>query len=163
MSAPDLASTPGALGLRVDAFGRLVLERPDLAPVAGVVPVRCFPFSAPAEWISLCDERGRELVCLRRLADLSREVREVLERELSLRELVPVVRRILDISAGPEPTTWHVETDRGETRFKLPGEDHVRRLAGGGALLTDAAGVRYRVLDVEALDGPSRKHLERYL
>ncbi len=163
MSASIPATDSGALALSVDAFGRLVLERPGQPAVAGVVPVRTFPFSAPDEWISLCDERGRELVCLRRLADLNPEARAVLERELSLRELVPVVRRILDISPGPEPTTWHVETDRGTTRFQLPGEDHVRRLGGGGALLTDSVGVRYRIPDLAGLDAPSRKHLERYL
>jgi hypothetical protein len=151
------------LRLTIDAFGRLVLDRPGAEPVAGVVPVRCFPFSAPREWISLCDERGREITCLPRLDDLSAEARAVLEQELAMRELVPIVRRILDISPGPEPTSWHVDTDRGETRFSLPGEDHVRRLAGGAALLTDAAGVRYRVPDLGKLDAHSRRLLERYL
>jgi hypothetical protein len=151
------------LGLRVDDFGRLVLERAGSEPVAGVVPVRCYPFAEPREWISLCDDRGRELVCLRHLDDLEPAAREVLENELSLRELVPVIRRIHDISSPPEPTTWHVDTDRGETRFKLPGEDHVRRLGSGSAIITDVHGVRFRVADLKKLDAHSLRLLERYL
>jgi len=151
------------LTLYVDTFGRLVLKRPGSEPVVGVVPVRCYPFAEPREWISLCDERGREILCLRRLDDLVPAAREVLERELSLRELVPVIRRIRDISPPPEPTTWHVETDRGETRFKLPGEDHVRRVGSSSAIITDVHGVRFRVADVKKLDAQSLRLLERYL
>lgn len=149
--------------LRVDAFGRLVLECPGFEVMVGIVPVRCFPFSTPHEWISLCDECGHEVTCLSRLDDLPAETRAVLEKELTLRELVPMIRRILDISPGPEPTLWYVDTDRGKTRFKLPGEDQVRSLNDGSILLTDAIGVRYRIPDLVKLDAHSRKLLERYL
>lgn len=160
----DLTSgDTAALALHVDAFGRMVMTLPGAAPVVNVVPVRCFPFTSPAERVSLCDPQGRELACIADLADLRPDVRSLLEQELSRREFVPIIRRILGISQGSEPTAWHVETDRGEVRFVLTSEDHVRRLGLNGVLISDAEGVRYRVLDTRDLDPKGKKLLKRYL
>jgi len=151
------------LALSRDALGRLVLTAPDGSVHAGVIPVRCFPFTAPQEWISLCREDGTEAHLLPTLAGLAPETRALLEAELERREFVPVIRRVRGISPGAEPTLWRVETDRGETRFTLPSEDHVRQMGEHGALITDAQGVRYRILDTRALDARSRRYLDQYL
>jgi hypothetical protein len=165
-SAPD--STTRETGspqiqLDYDPFGRLVVSLPGGERVVGVVPVRCFPFSAPAEHISLCDEHGREVYCLAHLDALPAETRARLEQDLSRRELLPLIQRIRSVSPGAEPTTWHVDTDRGETCFTLPSEDNIRRLATHGALIADSHGVRYRILDSRRLDPHSRKILSQYL
>jgi hypothetical protein len=149
--------------LRYDAFGSLVLTLPTGESVSGVVPVHCFPFSAPNECISLCDESGREVYCLPSLAELPDEVRTTLERELAAREFIPLIVRIESVSSGAEPTIWDVATDRGEIRFELPSEDNIRRLGDYGAIIADTHGVRYRVLDLRKLDAQSRKFLSRYL
>lgn len=149
--------------VHLDSLGRLVLTLPGSPPVAGVTPVRCFPFSAPAERISFLDEQGKELYCLDALGALPPDERALVERELARREFVPVLRRIRSISPGAEPTLWHVETDRGEVRFTLPSEDNVRRLGEHGALVADAHGVRYRVPDLRLLDAHSRRLLAQYL
>lgn len=148
--------------LHVDELGRLVVALPDGRTCAGVVPVRCFPFTAPDEWISLCEESGAELVCLPRLDAVDEASRAVLLAELSRREFIPVIRRVLHVSPGAEPTIWEVETDRGPATFSLPSEDNVRRL-GEGALVTDVHGVRFRIVDTRALDARSRKYLAQYL
>jgi hypothetical protein len=152
-----------AIGLRVDAFGRLVLERPGLEPVVGVTPVRCFPHTDPGEWISLLDPAGREVLCLQDLRAVPAEALALLRAELERREFVPELRRVRDIAPDSEPSVWDVETDRGETRFTLSSEDDVRRLGPAGALVVDSQGVRYRVRDVKALDARSRRLLSRYL
>lgn len=150
-------------GLSQDARGRLRLTLPSGEIFEDVVPVRCFPFSEADGWISFCDERGREVFCLADPGVLQPKARALLDAELARREFVPVIRRIHSVSAGAEPTTWHVETDRGETRFLLPSEDNLRRLGPSGAVITDTHGVRYRVADLKALDAHSRKLLQRYL
>ncbi|MFL5350989.1 DUF1854 domain-containing protein [Archangium sp.] len=150
-------------GLSQDARGGLSLMLPSGEVFTDVVPVRCFPFSEADGWISFCDERGREVFCLADPGLLPPKARALLDAELARREFVPVIRRIHGVSAGAEPTTWHVETDRGETRFLLPSEDNIRRLGPSGAVLTDTHGVRYRVADLKALDAHSRKILQRYL
>ncbi len=154
---------PAAVALDHDRFGRLVLTLPGGGPGVAVIPVRCFPYSAPSEWIALCDERGHEIHCVERLDALPSATRERIEADLVRYEFIPILRRILAISPGAEPTLWEVETDRGPARFSLASEDHVRRLGPHGALITDADGVRFRILDERRLDSQSRKLLIRYL
>lgn len=149
--------------LEYDQFGRLVLSTPEGEKFAGVIPVRGFPFLAPTTCISFCDEHGREVYFLPDLAGLQPSVRELLEADLARREFIPVIRKIYTVSAGAEPTDWHVLTDRGETRFILNSEDNIRRMGPHGALITDSHGIRFRIEDTRAFDSYSRRLLRRYL
>lgn len=151
----------GPVKLTMDALGRLVLAVGAESHV-GVTPLRCFPLTDPNGWIAFVDGAGHEVFELRSPDALDPASREVLAAELAQREFIPEIRRIHEISAGAEPTSWHVETDRGETRFNLPSEDNVRRL-GDGALVTDEFGIRYRIVDLRALDRSSRRLMGRYL
>jgi hypothetical protein len=161
MSMP--ADADALIELAYDEFGRLVLTTPEGDSHTGVVPMRGFPFSAPATCISFCDERGHEVYFLADIARLSRPARDLLETDLAGREFVPVIRQIHSVSAGAEPTDWHVVTDRGEARFVLNNEDSIRRMGEYGALVTDSHGVRFRIEDTRALDPASRRILRRYL
>jgi hypothetical protein len=76
---------------------------------------------------------------------------------------MPVLRRIVRISANSEPCEWEVETDRGCTTFVLKIDEDVRRLDDRRAMVTDANGVSYLIADLETLDAGSRRYLERYL
>ena len=53
---------------------------------------------------------------------------KLLADELSCREFVPTIQRILWVSGNSEPSKWRVETDRGETEFVLNDEKDIRRL-----------------------------------
>lgn len=151
------------LSLSHDELGQLVVELPNGEVHAGVVLLRCFPFSAPTEHISFCTEQGRELFALPSLDMVDAATRQALEGELARREFIPLISRVVSVVPDSEPSTWTVETDRGPTEFVLPSEDHVRALGPHGALLCDANGVRYRVADLRALDAHSRKLLRVYL
>jgi hypothetical protein len=159
----NLAAQAETLSLAYDPFGRLVLSLPSGEQYCGVVPVRGFPFSAPGTCISFCDEQGHEVFFLTDLAQLSPATRQLLEADLARREFIPVIRSIDSVSAGAEPTEWHVLTDRGETRFVLNNEDSIRRMGSHGALITDSHGIRFRIEDTRALDAISRRVLRRYL
>jgi hypothetical protein len=154
---------PGDIELTHDSSGRLVLVDASGRQHVGVVPVRCFPISAPDRWISLCDSEAHELVVIEDMGSLSSEGREALERDLSRREFVPHIVRILSVPADSEPTEWEVETDRGPTHFVLNSGDDVRRLSAHRALVIDAQGIRYLIDDSRQLDAASRRILERYL
>jgi hypothetical protein len=153
----------GCIALEYDPFGRLVLTTAGGERHAGVVPVRGFPFSAPAACISFCDENGREVFFLPHLDELDRPTRDSLAADLSRREFIPVIRSIYSVSSGAEPTDWHVLTDRGEARFVLNNEDNIRRMGSRGALIADSHGIRFRIEDTRALDTHSRRILRRYL
>lgn len=153
-----------SLQLHRDARGRLVLTLPDGTVHPGVVPVRAFPLAAPGEGLSLVGADGHELVWLDRFDDLPAQPRSLIQEELAVREFVPTITRILNVSSFSTPSTWQVETDRGPTQFVLKGEEDIRRLRGRTALLiASGEGVHYAIADSTALDRASRRLLERFL
>jgi hypothetical protein len=154
---------PADFQLHHDALGRLVLTESDGRELVDVEPARAFPISDPANRISIRDAHGHEIRWIERLADLPPDLRTVLETDLRRREFMPVVKRILHMTAFTEPSQWDVETDRGRTQFLLGNEDDVHRLDGHKAVIIDTHGIRYFIPDTRALDGHSRRILERYL
>jgi hypothetical protein len=149
--------------LQIDPWGRLVLLDEFGITHVGVEPVRAFPISDPGRWISLVDTEGQELLQVESLDDLTPTTRQILLDELSRREFLPVIQRIVKVTTETIPALWEVETDRGSTRFTLDGEENVRRLGHSRALIIDAQGIRYLIADTKALDAHSRRILERYL
>ena len=150
------------LQLERDAFGALVLVAAQ-GEREVVVPVRAFPLTAPGAGVSLVAADGRERLWLDRIEALPAAARALLEEELAARDFAPVLHQLLGVSSFGMPSTWHVSTDRGETRFVLKAEEDIRRLEGGALLITSAHGVQFRVADTQALDRASRKLLERFL
>lgn len=148
--------------LERDAFGALVLIGADGSRDA-VLPVRAFPLTAPEAGVSLVGADGRERRWIDRIDALSKTTRALLEEELATRDFAPVLRRLVSVSSFGVPSTWRVDTDRGETSFVLKAEEDIRRLEGGALLITSAHGVQFRVADTQALDRASRKLLERFL
>ncbi|MDO9361064.1 MAG: DUF1854 domain-containing protein [Polaromonas sp.] len=145
------------------ASGRLQLIDAEGQQHAGVVPVRAFPIAAPDEGISLISAEGHELVWLDRLDGLPDGVRTLLQEELALRDFVPEVLRLKDVSSFGTPSTWTVETDRGDTSFVLKSEDDIRRLSRQSLMIAAGHGVHFSVKDMSALDRTSRRLLERFL
>ncbi|WP_374618562.1 DUF1854 domain-containing protein [Pandoraea sp.] len=146
-----------------NAFGRLVLTDADGIAHEGVVPVRAFPIAAPGEGLALVSTEGRELVWLDSLDVLPEAMRALLHEELAAREFMPEVLRIKDVSTYATPSTWTVETNRGEASFVLRGEEDIRRLGAQTLLITDSHGIHFLIRDSGQLDKPSRKILDRFL
>lgn len=146
-----------------DAYGRLVLTGADGRSHAGVVAVRAFPIAAPEEGISLLDADGHELVWLEGLAQLPEAPRALVREALTLREFMPVILRLKSVSSFAAPSTWEVETDRGDTSFVLKGEEDIRRMAPGVLLVTDSHGVQFMIRQLDAMDRHSRRLLDRFL
>lgn len=144
-------------------FGRLVFTAADGEVHEAVVPVRAFPIGAPADGIALVSSEGHELVWIDRLENLPAEIATLIREELESREFVPVIRRIRSVSSYACPSTWDVDTDRGETQLVLKGEEDIRRLGRDKLLIADAHGIQFLVRDLTALDRASRKILDRFL
>ncbi|MBI3432416.1 MAG: DUF1854 domain-containing protein [Hydrogenophilales bacterium] len=146
-----------------DPHGRLQLTAADGSVHEGVVPVRAFPIAAPTEGIALVGEDGHELAWIDRLDVLPEATRQLVEDELASREFVPEIRRLRQVSTFAIPSTWEVETDRGETRFVLKGEEDIRRLGAATLLIGDSHGVQYLIRDLFSLDKTSRRLLDRFM
>ena len=162
-SPQALCELPGGARLGRDPHGRLVwIDAAGQAHV-GVQAVRAFPIDAPLEGLSLLGPDGHELAWFERWGDLPDAARALLDDELAQREFMPVVQRLVAVSTFSTPSTWTVDTDRGRTHFILKGEEDIRRLPGGGLLITDNHGLVFRVPDLRALDRGSRRLLDRFL
>ena len=149
--------------LALDAFGKLVLIDLEGAAHVGVTPVRAHPISAPDEGVSLVGVHGHELAWVERLSALPDGPRQLLQGELAAREFHPTLKRLISVNTFATPSTWHIETDRGEIDFVLKSEEDIRRLEEGRLLITSTHGVQLQVADRWALDKPSKKLLERFL
>jgi hypothetical protein len=146
-----------------DSLGRLVFIDEAGAQHVDVHAVRAFPITAPNAGISLMDSAGKELLWFTSLAAILEEDRVLLMEELAAREFMPVIEQISSVSSYATPSIWVVQTDRGETRLRLNGEENIRRVAGNTLLISDANGVQYLVRDSSQLDKQSRKLLDRFL
>ena len=69
----------------------------------------------------------------------------------------------ISVNTFGTPSTWRIETDRGEVDFVLKTEEDIRRLEEGRLLITSTHGVQLQVLDRWALDRQSKRLLERFL
>ena len=152
-----------AFQLERHASGRLLLTDASGEQHLGVVPVRAFPIAAPDDGISLVGSEGHELVWLERLDSLPEAMRGLIAEELALRDFVPEITRLKSVSSFGTPSTWTVDTDRGETSFVLKGEEDIRRLSRESLLIAAGHGVHFSVKDMGALDRASRRLLERFL
>jgi hypothetical protein len=145
-------------------FGKLVLTNEAGEVFEGVVPVRAFPIQSPDNGISLVSTDGKEVAWVDLLADVAQPAQDLIRAELSTREFMPVVTRIVSVTSYSTPCTWAVETDRGNTEFVLRGDEDIRRIGKeNGLLIADAHGIQYLVRDQFALDAHSKKILDRFM
>jgi len=128
-----------------------------------VTVVRAYPVTAPELGVGVMDSEGHELFWFDRLGDVTPVLRESLEAALREREFLPEIEQLKAVSSFATPSTWTVQTDRGETRFVLKGEEDIRRLTGSVLLINDADGVQYLIRDVSRLDRASRRLLDRFM
>ncbi len=154
-----------ALGYQLsrNSYGRLVFTNQSGLVQEGVVPVRSFPITEPDQGIALIDPNGHELAWIDRLIDLPEDYRGLIESELSSREFMPEIKRILKVSSFITPNTWRVETDRGDATFILKGEEDIRRLTLSALMITDSHGIHFLIRDRLSLDRHSRKLLDHFL
>jgi Domain of unknown function (DUF1854) len=163
MNPPLTLASAATLRLHRDAFGALVLTLADGTVHAGVVPVRAFPIATPEGAISLVGADGHEVAWIDRLTDLADDARALLVDELSRREFIPELRRIVRVSTYSTPSIWDVETDRGPTQLTLKGEEDIRRITRNTLLIADGHGLNYLIRDLGAMDRGTRRILDRFL
>lgn len=144
-------------------FGRLVLTNPAGEVFEGVVPVRAFPIQSPQDGIGMVHTDGHEVAWIDRLADMPEPIQRLIQEELETREFMPEILSIASVTSFSTPCTWHVQTDRGETRFVLRGDEDIRRVGPTILLVTDSHGIQFLIRDPVQLDKSSRRILDRFL
>lgn len=161
--APTVMSAPATFALERNAFGRLVLTTPEGAVFEGVVPVRAFPIQSPEAGIALVHTDGHEVAWLDALAQAPAPVQALIREELTAREFMPEISAIVSVTSFSTPCTWQVQTDRGDTRFVLRGDEDIRRVGPTLLLIADSHGIQFLIRDPANLSKESRKILDRFL
>lgn len=159
---PTPTPTP-TLALVRNAFGQLVLTRPDGQVSSGVLPVRAFPIQSPEDGISLVSSDGHEVAWIDQLDQVPEPAQSLIREELQGREFMPCIERIDSVTSFSTPCTWQVKTDRGDTSFVLRGDEDIRRVGSHILLVTDSHGIQFLIRDAAGLSKESRKILDRFL
>jgi hypothetical protein len=149
--------------LQLDAFGRWGLVMADGTRHFPVTALRAYPVSAPEEGLALMDAEGHEIYWIDALTQLDEPLRSQVVQALNEREFLPEILQLTAVSSFATPSTWSVQTDRGDTQFLLKGEEDIRRLTGTVLLINDANGVQFMIRDLATMDKHSRKLLDRFL
>jgi hypothetical protein len=144
-------------------FGKLVLTDAAGEVHENVSPARAFPVQAPDESIAIVSTDGKEVGWIDRLTDLPAAIAALVREELTGREFMPAISRIVSVTSFATPCTWKVETDRGDTEFVLRGEEDIRRLNADTLLVSDIHGIHYLIRNHWDLDKASKKILDRFL
>jgi hypothetical protein len=147
---------------RRDERRRLIIRDAQGREYKDVRPFRMFPLTDPEGWISICDLRGNELMCVESVKDVPAECRRILEEELNRCMFTPVIQRITKAKHVGEQVRLFLETDRGAVEILVDPED-IYRLSGNRALIRDVNGVRYLIPDLRRMGSYCRKILDEYL
>jgi len=158
-----MPTTAQPFALERNAFGQLVLTRPDGQVTTGVLPVRAFPIQSPEVGISLLHTDGHEVAWIDQLGQLPEPTQSLIREELQGREFMPTILGIHSVTSFSTPCTWRVLTDRGDTRFVLRGDEDIRRVGPSILLVTDSHGIQFLIRDPLTLSKESRKILDRFL
>ena len=141
--------------MREDEF-RVMHLRVDGQEYHDVRPVRAFPISSKAKYVSFLDEKGKELALLANPQDLDDGSRTAVAHALEQNYFVPKIVHIESISETWGVTHWKVDTDSGRAAFEVIDRERIRKLPRGRLIIVDADENRYEVDNVEALDPRSQ-------
>jgi hypothetical protein len=153
----------GYFQLHRNALGQLVFTGADGIEHVGVEPARAFPITSPEEGIALMTRAGKEVAWIPSLDGEPEAIRRLIEEELQGREFMPVIQRVCSVSGYATPSTWRVETDRGDTTLVLNAEEDIRRLAPPTLMIMDSRGIQFLIRNPLNLDAASRRILDRFL
>lgn len=143
-----------------DEFRRLRVTVDGQTEHIDLRPAPVFPISGMASYLSLVDEKGKEVLLLRDPENLDPDSLQVLQEEISRTYFVPRITRIYHIEDAHGAARWEVETDRGFRVFDIRDREDVRFIGRTRLLLQDADGNRFEIADINALDERSRHILD---
>lgn len=119
----------------------------------------CLPWSEPGRYVSLRDEKNREVALINDVAELASDARAMVEQALAEAGFLFEIVRVESLDNEFEIRNWKVVTLQGPCTFQTELDDWPRALPNGGLLIKDVTGNLFFVRDPKALDGKSMKLL----
>jgi hypothetical protein len=128
-----------------------------------VHPVRCFPWSAPDELVSLRDSDQNEVWLVDRIGALDSTSAHALARALGSAGFVLEIARVEAIEEDYELRVWRVETRQGRRTFQTPLDEWPWSSPDGGYFVRDLSGDLFRIPRPDTLDEQTRNLLWAYV
>ena len=125
---------------------------------------RCFPFSAPGEYISVRTEEdnNKEIGIIVTIHDFDKQTKTIVEEQLALRYFIPQIQTIYEIKEQHGYSYWHVNTNKGECRFTVD-QNGVSKLSENHLLVSDVDGNRFELCDVTSLSAKELRMVDLYM
>ncbi|MEY4546589.1 MAG: hypothetical protein RL685_2784 [Pseudomonadota bacterium] len=147
--------------LWLGAGQRLWLEH--AGKTACVRPVRCFPWSAPGEQVSLRDKDEQEHYFVSSPEELDVASRAALTSAMASAGFVLEVDEVRSVEEDYEVRVWRVHTRQGARTFQTRLDDWPWRAPDGTYLIRDLCGDLFRLPPAERLDRKSQRWLWAYV
>lgn len=127
-------------------------------------PRRLFPFTNQTMYISLLNDKEKELAFIRDLEEIDEDSRRAVEECFEEYYMIPKISRIISSAEKFETLKWVVETDRGEIAFDIVNRVRsIKHLRGTKRIIIrDSNDNRYEIPDYTKLDVHSTRILQSY-
>ncbi|MBR2906614.1 MAG: DUF1854 domain-containing protein [Clostridia bacterium] len=131
----------------------------------GLEPRRLFPLTNGSSYISLLDEREREIAMVRDMRALDADSAAALDACFSEYYMIPKILRVISCEDKFGVLRWTVETDRGEVVFQIRSRhSDIKHFQGSNrVIIRDSNDNRYEIPDCTAMDKRSTHLLFAYL
>ena len=142
---------------------RLTLK--DGTVIENLEPRRLVPFSDPNMYITLLNDKEKEIGFVRDLTEIDEDSRKALEECFAEYYMIPRITALLESVDKFGSLNWVVETDRGRVAFQIRNRHSDIKQMGrsGRVIVRDSNDNRYEIPDYQALDPHSRHLLFSYL
>ena len=133
--------------------------------IENLEPRRLFPVTDTEHYISLLNDKEKEIALIRNLSDLDEASRQVLEDCFREYDMIPKIARILEVHDKFGVLEFKVLSDRGEISFRIRNRhSDIKNLHGTGRIVfRDSNDNRYEIPCFDDLDKHSRHCLFSYV
>ena len=142
---------------------RLILK--DGTVIEDLEPRRLFPISNPDMYITLLDDKEKEIGFVRDLTEIDDASRKVLEDCFAEYYMIPRITRLVESIDKFGSLNWVVDTDRGRAAFQIRNRhSDIKKMGRSNRIIIrDSNDNRYEIPDYTALDAHSQHLLFSYL
>ncbi len=127
---------------------------------------RTFPFSQPNEYISVREpnDKAHEIGIIKSLSDFSKDIADIIEKQLNIRYFMPKINKILSIKEEYGYSYWSVLTDKGPCKFTMSmGSGSVSKIDSYRVIVKDIDENRYEIENLNSLSKKEIKKIDLYI
>ena len=129
--------------------------------LSGGLCLQGIPLSFGDMYISIRDEKDKEIGIIRDLAEFPCDQQELIRLELERRYFTPVITSVIKMKEEFGYIYWEVNTDRGMRRFTTRGShDSILPISEHRLLIMDVGGNRFEIEDFRTLSPKIAKQIE---